>query len=352
MNTRFATLLIILLAGVSVFAQDKKSYRIHTIAFYNLENLFDYEDDPLTNDDDRTPEGKDHWTEKIYRDKLHNMAKVLSEIGSDITGTSPSIIGVCEIENRRVLEDLINQESLLLKDYGIIHFDSPDRRGIDVALLYQKKIFTPSHFKAIDLKLYELEDASKRIFTRDQLLVTGYMEGEKFHFIINHWPSRRGGEEQSRFKRMKAAKLNKSLIDSLFSQDPYAKIISMGDFNDDPVSPSFSEVLKTRKSKRKMALKELFNPMEKMYRKGLGTLAYNDRWNLFDQIILSTELTLNDYSEYRFYKAGIYNKPYLTNGKGRYKGYPFRSFSDGGFTGGYSDHYPVYVYLIKEKNDP
>ena len=330
------------------FSQTETEYKINTIAFYNVENLFDYDNDPITFDDDRTPEGADRWTHEIYEAKLANMAKVISEIGADITGTSPVIIGVSEIENRRVLEDLVSQKILIDKNYGIIHFDSPDRRGIDVALLYQKRIFTPTDSKAYELFLYDDNNKTKRVFTRDQLLVSGMLDGEKIHFIVNHWPSRSGGEELSRPKRIKAAQLNKQIMDSLFSEDPYAKIITMGDFNDDPTNPSIKEILKAKNEREDMIMKELYNPMEAMFKKGLGTLAYRDGWNLFDQIIISTELTKKDFSSYRFYKAGIFNKSYLETPSGQYKGYPFRSFANG-YTGGYSDHFPVFIYLIKEK---
>ncbi len=342
--------LALLIFSITVsFGQNSKTYKINTIAFYNVENLFDFEDDPLTFDDDRTPNGKDHWTEEIYNAKLKNTAKVISEIGKEVTETTPAIIGLCEIENRRVLEDLVNQESLLNKDYGIIHFDSPDRRGIDVALLYRKTLFTPTQYKAHELIIYDNDDSSKRVFTRDQLVVSGMFDGEKIHFIVNHWPSRRGGEERSRHKRIMAAKLNRQIIDSLFSENPYAKIITMGDFNDDPSNSSIKEFLEAKRKKEDLKLKELYNPMEELSRKGLGTLAYRDQWNLFDQMIISTELVKKDYTSYRFYKAEIFNKEYLINSKGQYKGYPYRSFVGGGYTGGYSDHFPVYLYLIKEK---
>lgn len=339
--------LMILFITSELFSQ-QKTYKINTIAFYNVENLFDYENDPLTFDDDRTPEGKDHWTEEIYKAKIANMAKVISEIGSDVTGTTPAIIGICEIENRRVLEDIVNQEPLLQKDYGIIQFDSPDRRGIDVALLFQKKLFTPTNYKAHELLIYADHDITKRIYTRDQLLVSGMLDGDKIHIIVNHWPSRSGGEARSRPKRIKAAKLNRKIIDSLFSEDPYAKIITMGDLNDDPTSPSVKDILQTKSKRDELKIKELYNPMEEMFKKGLGTLAWRDGWNLFDQTIISSELMKKEYSSYRFYQAGIYNKSYLANPRGRYKGYPYRSFTDSGFTGGYSDHFPVYIYLIKE----
>lgn len=351
MNVLYRIMMLYFFSVFSSFAQETKTYKVITVAFYNLENLFDFENDPITFDDDRTPDGKDHWTEENYTAKLKNMAKVISEIGKDVTGTSPILIGVCEIENRKVLEDLVDQEPLLTKHYGIIHFDSPDRRGIDVALLYQKKVFTPSKYNKHELIIYDNNDTSRRVYTRDQLLVSGYLDGEKIHVIINHWPSRRGGEARSRPKRIKAAALNKRLVDSLFSEEPYAKIIIMGDLNDDPTSPSVKDVLQTKKYKSELALKQLYNPMERMHKKGLGTLAWRDAWNLFDQMIISTELTKTDYFSYRFYKAGIFNRSYLANLRGKYKGYPYRSFADGAFTGGYSDHFPVYLYLIKETSN-
>ncbi|PVW14111.1 endonuclease/exonuclease/phosphatase family protein [Marixanthomonas spongiae] len=348
MKFKHYLLVIFTFSALNIWAQEEKKYKVNTIAFYNLENLYDPVDDTTINDE-ASPimEMGEDLREDVYKQKLANMAKVISEIGKDVTGTSPAIVGVSEIENRKVLEDLLNQEPLLHKDYGIVQFDSPDRRGIDVALLYQKKLFTPTNYKAHPLLIYYNNDRTKRIYTRDQLLVSGMLDGEKMHFIVNHWPSRSGGEARSRSKRMKAAKLNKQIIDSLFSEDPYAKIITMGDFNDDPTSPSVKEILKAKEDREDVKLKELYNPMEAMHNKGIGTLAWRDSWNLFDQMILSQEFLKKEYSSYRFYKAGVFNKSYLATPRGRYKGYPYRSFV-GGFTGGYSDHFPVFVYLIKE----
>ena len=343
------SLLIVLILTITTVFYQEKAYKVNMVAFYNLENLFDTENDPLTYDYDRTPDGKDHWTEEIYQDKLKNMAKVMAEIGAEVSGNTPAIIGVCETENRKVLEDLVNQETLIKQDYGIIQFDSPDRRGIDVALLYKKKLFTPTHYKAKELLIYDDNDKSKRVFTRDQLVVSGMLDGEKIHLIVNHWPSRSGGEKRSRSKRIKAAKLNRQIIDSIFSDDPYAKIITMGDLNDDPTNPSVKDHLNAKRKVSNLDIKELYNPMEDLAKQGYGSLAYRDSWNLFDQIIISTELTKKDFSSYRFYKAGIYNETYLVNAHGRYKGYPYRSFASGSYTGGYSDHFPVYIYLIKEK---
>lgn len=335
--------------SLAILSQEKKQYKVNTIAFYNVENLFDTENDPITYDDDRTPDGKDHWTLDIYKNKLKNMAKVISEIGFDVTKNAPAIIGVAEIENRKVLEDLANEPVLLPKDYGIVHFDSPDRRGIDVALLYQKSLFRPKNTSKHELIIYDNEDPTKRIYTRDQLLVSGYLDGDLIHVIVNHWPSRSGGEARSRRKREKAAELNKKIIDSLFSIDPYAKVVTMGDLNDDPDNSSVKKVLGAKAKKEQVKLKELYNPMASMAKKGIGSLAWRDSWNLFDQIIFSKSFLSDDYSSYRYYKCGVFNKNYLANPKGRYKGYPYRSFANGAYTGGYSDHFPVFMYVIKEK---
>jgi hypothetical protein len=328
-------------------AQEKK-FTIHTVAFYNLENLFDTINDPTINDE-ASPimEASESLRAEIYMKKLDNMANVVADIGSDISNNSPAVIGVCEIENRQVLYDLVNHPALLNKDYGVVHFDSPDRRGIDVALLYQKRLFRPINTSSHELVIFDSESRARR-YTRDQLLVSGELDGDLIHLIVNHWPSRGGGEARSRPGRIAAAKLNKHLADSLFALDPYAKIITMGDFNDNPTDYSFKKTLKTEADREKVELKGLYNPFENMYKSGLGTTGYRDVWSLFDQIIISQSLTDRDYTSYRFYQAGIFNKAYLTNKRGRWKGYPWRSFADGGFSGGYSDHFPVYIYLIRE----
>lgn len=346
---RILFFLVLFFTFFNAFGQDKKKqFTIRTIAFYNVENLFDTINDPRKFDDDRTPTGKDRYTSKIYWDKIEKLSKVLTEIGSEDTNTSPAIIGVCEVENRGVLEDLISSEKLKNKHYGIVHYDSPDERGIDVALLYQKRYFKPISQSKHKLLIYRTN--GKRDYTRDQLLVSGLLDGELIHIIVNHWPSRSGGEARSRPFRIAAAKVNKKIIDSLQRIDPQSKIITMGDFNDDPDSPSIKKVLNAQEKKASVTKNTgLYNPMANMHRRGLNTLAYRDGLNLFDQIIFTQPFLERDYSSFRFYKAGIYNKRYLTNPKGRYKGYPFRSYSFSTYQGGYSDHFPVYIYLIREK---
>ena len=332
---------------ISTHAQEAKKFKIHTVAFYNLENLFDTINDP-NKFDEKSPimEMKINVAD-IYKKKVRNMARVLADIGADTANNSPAIIGVAEVENRDVLVDVINDPQLLSKDYGIVHYDSPDARGIDVGLLYQKKLFTPLQTSNHELVMYD-DDTRKRVYTRDQLLVTGKLEGELIHVIVNHWPSRSGGEARSRPKRLAAARLNKKIIDSLQTIDPYAKIITMGDFNDDPTNESIKEILGAKKDRDDVKFKGIYNPMESFFKMGLGSNAYRDSWSLFDQVLITQPFLAKDYSSFRFYKAGIYNKNYLVNKRGRYKGYPKRSFADGGFTDGFSDHFPAYIFLIKE----
>ena len=342
---------LLMLVFVSLGMSQEKKFKIHTVAFYNLENLYDTINDPTINDE-ASPimEASEGIRGDMYKKKLANMAKVVADIGSEITNNTPAIIGVAEVENRDVLHDLVNDPQLLDKDYGIVHYDSPDRRGIDVDLIYQKRLFRPLTSSNHELVIFDNATRERR-YTRDQLLVSGLLDGDLIHIIVNHWPSRGGGEAKSRPGRIAAAKLNRRIADSLFAIDPYAKIITMGDFNDNPDNESIKNVLGTVADRDKVEIKGFYNPFENMYKSGLGSNAYRDAWSLFDQVIISKSLTERDYSSYRFYNAGIFNKRYLTTKRGRWKGYPFRSFADGGFTGGYADHFPSYIFLIKEVND-
>ncbi|WP_417884734.1 endonuclease/exonuclease/phosphatase family protein [Zunongwangia sp.] len=329
----------------SVFAQQHHEYQVMTVAFYNVENLFDTEDDPFRFDDDRTPEGKDAWTRIRYQLKLNHISKVIAEIGNSLTRNSPEIIGLAEIENRKVLEDLLNTPILNSENYDIIHFDSPDRRGIDVALLYNKNIFIPKHTKAIPVEL--ITPNSNRKYTRDILVCTGTIENENFAFIVNHWPSRSGGEKASRNYRESTALVNRRICDSIWATNASIKIVNMGDFNDDPKNKSVKKLLKTSENPNQF---EFYNPMLNLYKNGMGSLAYRDHWNLFDQILVSGKLTDKNYLNFQFYQAGIFSKDYLITKNGKYKGYPFRTYGYNGYLGGYSDHFPVYLYLVKKKN--
>ena len=306
---------LLVLISTSLYGQKSKTYTLRTIAFYNCENLFDTVNDTLTFDDDRTPEGRYHWTKERYLQKVENLSKVISEIGEDTSKTSPDIVGLCEVENLDVLEDLVQHPNLREKNYGIIHFDSPDARGIDVALLYKKASFIPSSFKSHRLLLFD--EMSERKYTRDQLVVGGTMDREDIYFIVNHWPSRRGGATKSSPLRVRAALLNKRIIDS-------------------------------KGKKRQLDSLSLYNPMEGMFKKGVGSLAYRDKWNLFDQIFMTANLVTGDRTTLSFWKAGIFAPSFIRTDNGRFKGYPIRTYSGGSYTAGYSDHFPAYLFLLKE----
>ena len=341
----FFTLSFMLLMLINITAQEnKRNFKIHTVAFYNLENLFDTIND-VNKNDEASPIMEIRFNRgKIYREKVSNMAEVVSQIGFDITKRPPSILGICEVENRMVVEDLISDEKLKKYNYGIIHYESPDDRGIDVGLIYNKDVFKVKNSSSHNVFITG-NNSSKRRNTRDQLVVSGHLDGELMHFIVNHWPSR-GADET---KRIAAAEVNNFIIDSLRNKYESPKIITMGDFNDDPFDKSIKKILGAKKNINDVKKNDLYNPFETiLVDEGVGSNAYRDKWQLFDQIIISKPFLDKDYKDYQLYKAGVFNKSFLINKRGKFKGYPFRSFSYGTFTGGYSDHLPPYIYLLKE----
>ncbi len=364
-GSKLFTLLFLFLVVTTASSQQKK-FSVHTVAFYNFENLFDTINNP-NNDEEWLPNGAQNWTSKKYHKKLENLARVLSEIGSTENTNSPTLIGGCEIENRGVLEDLVKEPKLAVHDYGIVHFDSPDKRGIDVALLYQKKHFKPTSYVNIPLLIYRKETkekdkdketeedkadkdkieakAGERVYTRDVLLVTGFLDGEEVNVMVNHWPSRSGGEKKSSPFREEAGRLNRKIMDSIYKINPNAKIITMGDLNDGSYNKSVKEGIGAKLKKSEVTEFGIYNPFEQMAKEGNASLFYRDAGDIFDQIMVSEALIRKDYSSFRYWKAGIYNKPYMITTTGQYKGYPLRH---GANEIGFSDHFPVYVYLIKE----
>lgn len=354
-------LFIALFAILSVNAQQKK-YIIHTVAFYNIENFYDTINDPNTRDDEWV------YSREYYIQKQNNIARIIAELGTKENPESPTIIGLAEVENRRVLEDLVKNPLLINKDYGIVHFDSPDRRGIDCAFLYKKKHFKLTSTINTPLLIYQRDtksvakkekkdadseiddkvddnDVTKRIYTRDQILMSGFLDGEEIHFIVNHWPSRRGGEAISSPLREMAAALNLKTIDSLQKGNPDAKIITMGDLNDGPYNRSLKKILNAKADKKEVQPNGIYNPSENMFKKGNSTLFYRDAGDIFDQILVTEPLIREDPSSFRYWKAGIYNMQFMIQKTGQYKGYPLRNNSN---EPGFSDHFPVYIYLIKQ----
>ncbi len=325
-----------------------KRYETLAVCFYNFENLFDPYDDPGNwGDNDFTPGGAYHYTEEVYRQKLHNLSFVIDQVGTTLTPDGPVLIGTAEIENARVLADLVAQPLIRDRDYRFVHFDGPDHRGIDVALLYQTRYFTPLAARPISVDISRTGEKGGR--TRDILYVKGILAGDTVHVLVNHWPSRRGGEAASAPLRAIAAGIAKKFIDSLMHYDPAAGVILMGDLNDDPVSPSVVKVLGATGDKSKLTATGLYNPWVQFYKKGIGTLGYNDSWNLFDQVIISGNWLHGDETRWRYYKAEVFNRSFLRSQSGRYKGYPHRSFQGGRWANGYSDHFPAVIYLIRRK---
>jgi len=364
---RIKSLIAILFVLSSIFvanAQQKK-YLLRTVAFYNFENLFDTINNP-NNDEEWLPKGLQRWTSEKYKQKLENLSTVLVQIGTnDKQKEAPTLIGGSEIENRNVLEDLVKHPNMSKYDYGIVHFDSPDKRGIDVALLYQKKHFKPSSFINIPLIIYKGNSNEKdketeedkidkdkieiandnRIYTRDILLVTGFLDGEEINVLVNHWPSRSGGEKKSSPFREAAGRLAKKTMDSIYKVNPNAKVILMGDLNDGTYNKSVKVGIGAKLKKSEVQPFGVFNPFEQMFKDGNSTLFYRDSGDIFDQIMVSETLIKEDRSTYQYWKAGIYNKPFMIQKFGRYAGYPLRHSEN---EIGYSDHFPVYIYLIKE----
>ena len=338
-------LISLILLSQSLFSQDIESSR-RIIAFYNLENLFDTIDDPDTYDEDFTPSGKLNYTSFDYRRKLRKLSSIIRKIGSDESDEGPHVLGVSEVENRQVLEDLISQPELDSLPYAIAHVDSPDLRGIDVALIYREDIFFPLSHESFEVRIWD--DSGQRIFTRDVLWVHGIMDAEEIHLLVNHWPSRRGGASRSSSKRMKAAYVNKKIIERIREEQSNAKILIMGDFNDDPTDKSLVHGLGAQ-SHKFLDTMGFFSPMIRLFKKGYNTLAYRDQIHLFDQILLSNNFVdSKPQGGFTFCKAGIYNPLKLYVREGKYKGYPNRSFQNGKYSGGYSDHFPVYVELSKK----
>ena len=306
----------------------------YSIAFYNLENLFDTVDDPNTFDDDFTPNGRNKWNEKRYERKVKKLASVIAQIGLDTIETPPLIVGVAEVENLNVLNDLVQSKDLEAHHYGIVHYDSLDERGIEVALLYQKE-----HFELIDSQAFPLllfRENGERDFSRDILLVKGKLKGELIYFIVNHWPSRRKGTEETQPNRIKAAILVHEIIDTIRQEISDPKIVIMGDFNDNPTSPSIKQHLVTE---------NFYNPFESMYDRGRGTATHDKNWYLFDQIIFSRNFFAEDTKALTFRKAAIFDEHFLKSWKGKHRGSPFRTYIGKWHQGGFSDHFPVYITL-------
>ena len=356
MKRSFIVAALLLLMSLSASAQ--KTQQNYVIGFYNLETLFDIYDDPVKNDSEFLPEGKNKWTQAKYEKKLHNMTKVIRSM-ADNNKRWHTILGISEIENRLVIEDLVSQPEIADANYQIVHYDSPDRRGVDVALLYKPDQFTYLDSESIPFDFnsdIDFSDTDTSYFkTRDVLMVHGLIAGEHFAFYVAHLPSRVGGKGGN--LRSRGAEIIYNHSRGLEAKYPGIKIVAMGDMNDNPTDDSMAKYLHGQERLENVTPTEFYSPYISMLKAGYGSLCYQGVWSIYDLELVNYNLahapdgglkiqpvTKNHGKEYY---GVVFKRPWMTTQKGQYKGYPFRTFSNGAFVGGYSDHYPTYIVVGK-----
>ena len=335
----FLAAVLLLVGSVALSAQ----VQVAGVAFYNLENLFDtIPNNPRGRDLEYTPNGQNRWNTLKYTKKLTNLAEAISAMATKTTPHGPAIIGVAEVENRGVLDDLVAQPAIKDWNLQVVHHDSPDNRGIDVSLLYNPKMFRVENVTNHRLTAIPFN-------TRDQMCVVGNLMGQRVAVIVNHWPSRLGGQEKSSPNREAAAELCRSIADSLWNVDPGIGVIIMGDLNDDPQDKSCAKVLGAQKNPENVGPHGFYNPFWKVLDSGVGTLAYKSAWNLFDQIIISGNLVDTPENGWHHYKTIVHNHDFLKDREGNRQGYPLRTFASGSYLGGYSDHFPTQILLTRKR---
>lgn len=350
MNRIVLVLALLLLWGADEAQAQEKKFNVYAVGFYNLENLFDTCHDEGKKDYEFLPNGSYKWNGRKYSHKLRNLARVLSDMGTDVLPPSVgcAIIGVSEVENSKALDDLTAQPALAARGYKYCHVEGPDRRGVDCALLYNPRLFTVRDVRLVPY-VQSLEKDSA-YYTRGFLTVSGTLADEHVTVIVNHLPSRFNGS----FYREQGAAQIKAVKDSLLRDDPKVKVIVMGDMNDDPMDKSMAESLGAKREIKNVGDGDMYNPWWNVLAKdGRGTLFYNGAWNLFDQIILSPSLLCRDgkrdYSTLKYFKHNIFRRDYMIQQEGKYKGSPMRTHAGGVWLDGYSDHLPTVIYLVKEK---
>ncbi len=314
--------------------------KVLSVAFYNIDNLYDDVDDADHDDQDFTPNGQYQWTVERYHQKLNNLAVVISKM---IEGNVPDVLGVCELESEKALQDLI-QTDKLKNIYGTVHYDSPDERGVDVALLFNKeKLQIIASEKVTVVLSKNLTDR-----TRDQLFVKALLKSTRdtLFFYVCHFPSRREGKDESEINRMDAARTCKNFINSHINLTKQNLII-MGDFNDEPWDKSIHEILKAENIKKDNKA-DLQNLMWNFKSEGRGSYKFKNELNTLDQLIISKCLNDGTGLEYTVNSANIFDAEWLTQ-TGKYAGFPLRTFGGNKWLNGYSDHYPIYL-ILNNKN--
>ena len=316
-------------------------------AFYNFENFYDTIDNPLIDDEEFLPTGAKHYSSFIYHKKVSNLATVVQKIGAEINNDGPAILGAVEIENDTVLQDLIKHPLLKNRGYLFVHENSKDLRGIDVALLYQPKYFTPLCHKSLTVQLPSRNKLP--YFTRDILYVKGILLKDTVHIYVNHWPSRRGGQKRSTEARSKAARVCRNHINTILAEDPNAKVLVMGDLNDNPSDYSVTHALQSSGGLKMIKKSDLYNPWVEVLAKGNGTLANRDAWGIFDQILVSQSWIPPRHAGKLFLGSShIFKAFFMVEHQGRFKGYPLRTWDGNQFRDGFSDHFPTFLVLLEK----
>lgn len=357
MKRKISIILAIVVFSISLSAQTAKEN--YVIGFYNLENLFDIYDDPAKNDQQFLPDGANQWTEVKYKKKVSNMARVIAEM-ANANGRCHTILGISEIENRFVIEDLVADPQIAKYNYQIVHYDSPDRRGVDVALLFNPRQFKVLETRSIPFDFgpnsdveFTLDEAQKARFrTRDILMVRGTISTEMFAFFVCHLPSRVGGKGGDLRSRGGEILYRESM--ALMDRYPGIKIVTMGDMNDDPTDESMAVFHRGKEKPEDVTPADFFNPYIAMLKAGYGSLAYQGVWSIYDQELVNYNLIHAPEGTLQLQKVGkaafygyIFKRPFMTEQKGQFKGTPYRTFRGGSFIGGYSDHYPTFVVVGK-----
>lgn len=333
---------IILFSTISIIVSAQQQL---FIAFYNQENFFDTIDDPHKNDNEFLPSAKKEWNTEKYHNKVSHMAKVIASMNN---GNGVDVLGMCEVENDNVLADLVNDEQIKKNNYAFVHYESPDERSIDNALLYNSKKFKLISSVPYQINFPDHPDSK----TRDILVVKLEAKNkEQIIFIVNHFPSRIGGQEASESKRIFVASVLRNICDSISKSNPSQSYLLMGDFNDEPINKSIDSVVAAKGNANDLKQPgDIFNAMYNLKMSGQGSLQYKKEWNMLDQVMMNK--TLVDCTRKVCYKNGsatIYKPDWMQETEEKYKGTPFRTFGGNKYLNGYSDHFPVYVILEIKK---
>ena len=323
---------------------DAEGNTLFRVGFYNVENLFDLVNDPNKNDDYFTPEGDTKWDKTRYEKKLNDLGKVVKEMGF------PTLLGVCEVENKLVCRDFCHSSFLKSEKYGVVHHESPDFRGIDVALLYKRKQFKVLSDEVIRINFPKEVIPEQDYTTRDVLVVKGiFNKRDTFYVFVNHWPSRRGGLKASQPKRVYVAKQVRKKVDEIYAVEPNANILIMGDFNDEPDNKSLEETLGATMDRSMVKTNGLYNLMSNLDQAGKGSYNYRGNWNMLDQLIVSSAIA-NGKNGINFLEPVVFQKEWMIYHDKKFGDKPNRTYGGPNYYGGFSDHFPIYVDLIIEKN--